>query len=576
MGKSVADQIVETLAAAGVKRVYGVVGDSLNALTESLRRQREIEWVATRHEEVAAFAAGAEAQVSGELTVCAGSCGPGHLHLINGLYDCHRSRTPVLAIAAHIPSAEIGTGYFQETRPELLFRDCSHYCELVAKPEQLVRTLSTAIRHALSRRGVSVVVLPGDVALEAAEDVPPVSPWELLFVPPSVVPSAGEVERMAALLNDAKRVTMLCGIGCAGAQNDVRELAYRLQAPIVAALRGKELFEPFSEHYVGLTGLIGTASGYYAMNDCDTLLLLGTDFPYRQFYPDSKDTRIIQVDIRPENLGKRARIDLGVVGDVASTVARLLPKVAQKSDESHLSRALHHHRQVSKELDLLASPGDPPIHPQQLAQALSDHAAPDAIFTCDVGLPTVWAARHVRMNGQRRLLGSFNHGSMANAMAQAIGAQKACPDRQVIALAGDGGFTMLMGDFLSLVQHQLPVKVVVFNNGSLGFVELEQRAAGLLDTGTTLDNPDFAALARAMRVHALRVEGPSQVEPAVRELLGTKGPALLDVVVNREELSIPPKITAAMAKGFTLFMVKALLNGRTDTVLELVRTNFWR
>jgi pyruvate dehydrogenase (quinone) len=578
MAKTVADQIVETLAAAGVKRVYGLVGDSLNALTESLRRYKQIEWVATRHEETAAFAAGAEAHLTGELAVCAGSCGPGNLHLINGLFDCHRSRVPVLAIAAHIPSAEIGSGYFQETHPESLFKECSHYCELVSSPEQLARTLAIAIRHAIAHRGVSVVVLPGDVALKPAEDGPAPTRASLVFAQPVVIPGEAELEGMAQMLNASRRVTLLCGAGCQGAQREVLELARKLKAPIVSALRGKEHLEPLSGHYVGLTGLIGMSSGYYAMNDCDTLLLLGTDFPYRQFFPDDDDTQIIQLDIRPENIGKRTRIDRGVVGDVAATLQRLSPWLENKGDSAHLERSLEHYAKVRHELEELAqgTPGRPPIHPQQLARSLSDRASDDAVFTCDVGLPTVWAARYATMNGRRRLLGSFNHGSMANALSQAIGAQKALPERQVIAFCGDGGFSMLMGDFLSLTQHELPVKVVIFNNGSLGFVELEQKAAGLLDTGTTLENPNFAALAQAVGVPALRVEDPKDVDSAVSEVLAVKGPALLDVVVNRYELSMPPKITAAMAKGFTLFMLKALLSGRSDSVIDLVKTNLWR
>jgi thiamine pyrophosphate-dependent acetolactate synthase large subunit-like protein len=578
MAKTVADQIVETLAAAGVRRVYGLVGDSLNAVTESLRRQKLIEWVALRHEEAAAFAAGAEAHLTGQLAVCAGSCGPGNLHLINGLYDCHRSRVPVLAIAAHIPSAEIGSGYFQETHPEHLFKECSHYCELVSSPEQLARTLAIAIRNAIARQGVSVVVIPGDVALEAAEDGPAPKAEGLVFARPLVLPADPELERMAELLNGARKVTLLCGAGCQGAQAEVLELAKKLKAPLVSALRGKEYLEPLSEHFVGLTGLIGMSSGYFAMNDCDALLLLGTDFPYRQFFPEDEDTKILQLDIRPENIGKRTRVDLGVVGDVRATLQRLLPWLESKGDGAHLQRSVEHYARVRQELDELATgtPGRPPIHPQQLARSVSERAREDAIFTCDVGLPTVWAARYASMNGQRRLLGSFNHGSMANALAQAIGAQKACPERQVIAFCGDGGFSMLLGDFLSLTQHRLPVKVVIFNNGSLGFVELEQRAAGLLDAGTSLENPNFAALAQATGVPALRVDDPKDVDGAVSEVLGVKGPALLDVVVNRSELSMPPKITAAMAKGFTLFMLKALLSGRSDSVVDLVKTNLWR
>ncbi|RYZ43394.1 MAG: ubiquinone-dependent pyruvate dehydrogenase [Myxococcaceae bacterium] len=578
MKKTVADQFAETLALAGVKRIYGVVGDSLNALTEALRKRGDIEWVHMRNEEAAAFAAGAEAHLTGQLAVCAGSCGPGNLHLINGLYDCHRSRVPVLAIAAQIPSSELGTGYFQETHPESLFRECSHYCELVSAANQMQRTSEIAIRNAVGKRGVSVVVLPGDVALQKAEDARAPTPESLSMSPSQVTPSAEQVQRMASLLNSGARVTLLCGAGCEGAGAQVVELARKLQAPVVSALRGKEFVEKDNPHFVGLTGLIGYASGYWAMIDCDVLLMLGTDFPYRQFYPDAADTHIIQVDLRAENIGKRTRVDLGVVGSVAATVQALLPSIEVKQDTKHLERALAHYRKTREELDGLGrgTVGRKPIHPPQVARAFDLQASDSAIFTCDVGLPTVWAARYATMKGQRRLVGSFNHGSMASALAQAIGAQKAFPDRQVVCFSGDGGFTMLMGDFISLVQLELPIKVVVFNNSSLGFVAMEQQVGGMLDVGTSLRNPDFAKLAEAVGIKGLRVEDPGDVDAAVQQALATPGPVLVDAVVSKAELVMPPRITASMAAGFTLFGVKALLNGRTTEVLELARTNLWR
>ncbi|MBJ6763772.1 ubiquinone-dependent pyruvate dehydrogenase [Myxococcaceae bacterium JPH2] len=578
MKTTVADQFVETLALAGAKRIYGVVGDSLNALTDSLRRRGDLEWVALRNEEAAAFAAGAEAHLTGTLAVCAGSCGPGNLHLINGLFDCHRSRVPVLAIAAQIPSPELGSGYFQETHPEALFRDCSHYRALVSSAEQMPRTLEIAIRAAVGQRGVSVIVIPGDVALQKAVSARMPSLESLTLPSPHVLPRATLLESAATLLNGAARVTLLCGAGCEGASERVIELARKLKAPVVTALRGKEYLEPDNPCFVGLTGLIGYASGYWAMLDCDVLLMLGTDFPYRQFYPDSASTRVLQVDVRPENIGRRAPVDLGLVGTVADTLGALLPLLEEKTKREHLDRALAHYQKTRAELDALAegTPGKTPLHPPQVARAFSTHATEDAIFTCDVGLPTVWAARYATMTRQRRLLGSFNHGSMASALAQAIGAQKAFPGRQVIAFAGDGGFTMLMGDVLSLVQHGLPIKVVIFNNGSLGFVRMEQQVAGLLDMGTTLRNPDFAALAQAIGMRGIRVQDPADVDAAVAEALATPGPALVDAVVSRSELVMPPRITAAMAAGFTLFSVKALLSGRGDEVLELARTNLWR
>jgi len=574
---TVADQFAETLAAAGVQRIYGIVGDSLNGFTDAIRRQKKIEWMHVRHEEVAAFAAGAEAHLTSTLAVCAGSCGPGNLHLINGLFDCHRSRVPVLAIAAQIPSDEVGSGYFQETHPQTLFKECSHYCEFVSTAKQMPRVLQIAIREAVGKRGVSVIVIPGDVALQSASDAPPPTAVDLLPVEPTVVPPSKSLEALADLLNNASRVTLLCGSGCAGAHAQLLALGAKLKSPMVHALKGKEYVEWDNAYNVGLTGLIGFTSGYYAINDCDALLMLGTDFPYRQFYPQGT-AKIAQVDIRPEQLGRRAPINLGLVGDVGATLDALLPLLKEKQNREHLDRALEHYRKARKDLDDLAigNPGKKLIHPQQVAKALSDLAAEDAVFTCDVGLPTVWAARYLAMNGKRRLIGSFWHGSMANAMAQAIGAQAAFPKRQVISLSGDGGFAMLMGDFLSLAQLGLPVKVVVFNNGTLGFVELEQRATGFLDFGTSFNNPNFAAMAEAVGIRGIRMEEPADVDPGIRAALAHDGPVLIDAVVNREELSMPPAITLEMAKGFTLYMVKAVMSGRADQVLDLARTNLWR
>jgi pyruvate dehydrogenase (quinone) len=578
MARTVADQFAEILAAAGVKRIYGVVGDSLNGLTDALRRQGKIEWVHVRHEEVAAFAAGAEAHLTGDLAVCAGSCGPGNLHLINGLFDCHRSRVPVLGIAAQIPSAEIGSGYFQETHPEMLFRECSHYCELISGANQMPRTLEIAIRQAVAMRGVSVVVMPGDVALQPASAAPVTKAAGLFPSRAVVTPASADLDRLAALLNGKGRVTVLCGSGCQGAHDRLLALGDRLKAPMVHTLRGKEHVEWENPYDVGMTGLIGFASGYYAMLDCDVLLMLGTDFPYRQFYPQGSSARIAQVDIRAEQIGRRAAVDLGIVGDVGPTLDALLPLLEENRDRSHLEQAAEHYRKARKSLDELAvgKPYRRPIHPQQIAKAISDQAADDAVFTCDVGLPTVWAARYLAMNGKRRLVGSFWHGSMANAMAQAVGVQSAFPGRQVISLSGDGGFAMLMGDFLSLAQLGLPVKVVVFNNGALGFIELEQKSTGFIPTGTDLQNPNFAAMAEAVGVRGIRLEDPGDVDAGVAEALAHDGPVLVDAVVHRSELAMPPAVTAEMAKGFTLYMLKAVMSGRGDELLDLARTNLWR
>jgi pyruvate dehydrogenase (quinone) len=575
MALTVADQMVETIAAAGVKRIYGIVGDSLNGFTDSLRRHGGIDWLHVRHEEVAAFAAAGEAHVTGQLAVCAGSCGPGNLHLINGLFDAHRSRLPVLAIAAHIPSAEIGSSYFQETHPEQLFRECSSFCELVSSPAQMPRALETAVRRAVSERCVSVLVIPGDVALKEAVAAPAPNPEALLLAAPTVAPSDASVDKLAELLNAVERVTLLCGAGCAGAHDAVIALANRLRAPIVHAMRGKEHVEWDNPFDVGMTGLIGFSSGYHAMGSCDALLMLGSDFPYRQFFPEG--ARIAQVDIRPEAIGRRTHVELGVLGDISTTVTALLPKLVPKTNDAHLSAAINHYRQARADLDALATgkPGGR-LHPQQVARLASELAADDAIFTCDVGLPTVWAARYVRTNAQRRLIGSFWHGSMANAMAQAMGAQAVSPGRQVISLSGDGGFTMLMGDLLSLKQLGLPVKIIVFNNGALGFIELEQKSSGFIDFGTGFDNANFAAMAEAVGIAGIRITDPAEVGEKLRQAFAHDGPVVVDAVVERMELAMPPKVTAEMAKGFTLYMLKAVLNGQGNHLVELAKANLFR
>jgi len=542
--ENVADLIAETLTQAGVKRIFGVVGDSLNGLTEALRKRKAIEWIHVRHEEVAAFAAAGESQVTGGLAVCAGSCGPGNLHLINGLFDAHRSRTPVLAIAAQIPSGEIGGGYFQETHPQELFRECSHYCELVSDTAQLPYVLENAIRAAVGKRGVAVLVIP-----------------------------ESELMALADLLNSAKRVTLFCGRGCAGSHDGLMQLAEALKSPIVHALGGKEHVEYDNPYDVGMTGFIGFSSGYAAMHACDVLLMLGTDFPYKQFLPTG--AKIAQVDIRPENLGRRCKLDLGLVGEVGATISALLPKLAAKTDGKHLGESLAHYKKARAGLDELArgTPGQKPIHPQYLARLLSEQASDDAVFTADVGTPTIWAGRYLAMNGRRRLVGSWVHGSMANALAHAIGVQASQPGRQVVSMSGDGGFAMLMGDLITLTQMKLPVKVVIFNNGVLGFVALEMKASGFIETGVDLQNPDFAAMARAMGIHAVRVEDPGDLQEAIRDVLAHDGPAVLDVVTATQELSMPPTITVEQIKGFSLWVLRAVMSGRGDEVLDLAKTN---
>ena len=571
MAKRVAELIVDVLAEAGVRRIYGVSGDSLNGITDSIRATKKLDWIHLRHEEVAAFAAGAEAQLTGGLAVCAGSCGPGNLHLINGLYDCHKSRVPVLAIAAQIPSDEIGSGYFQETHPEHLFAQCSHYCEVVSQPEQMPRVLEIAMQTAISRRGVAVIVIPGDIALrDAVAQGPRVHFHESKS---TVCPSADEIALLAKILNDSKRTTILAGAGCAGAHKELIDLAGALKAPIVHALRGKEFVEYDNPYDVGMTGLLGFSSGFHAMMNCDTLLMLGTDFPYQQFYP--KDATVVQIDLRGEQIGRRTKVDLGLVGDVKSTLNALTPELKGKRSDAHLKASLKHYGEARKELDELATgkPGDGPIHPQYLTRVLDELAAEDAVFTCDVGTPTIWAARYLHMNGKRRLLGSFNHGSMANALPQAIGAQVSFPGRQVISMSGDGGLSMLMGDLLSLSQLNLPVKLIVFNNSSLAFVELEMKAAGVLDFGTGLRNPNFAKMAEAAGILGLRAETPEQVRPILEQALRHDGPVLVDAIVSRQELSMPPSITVDQIKGFSLFMIKAVLDGRGSEIIDLAKVN---
>jgi len=572
--KNVAAVLVDTLVAGGVKRIYGLAGDSLNAITDAIRTRETIQWIPVRHEETAAFAAGAEAHLTEHLAVCAGSCGPGNLHLINGLYDCHRSRVPVLAIATQIPSQEIGGGYFQETKPEHLFRECSHYCELISQPEQMPRILEIAMQTAVTRRGVAVIVLPGNIAWrDAVYDQP-----RMLFPEPhpEIRPSDEEIAALANLLNQARKITILGGCGCASAHAELVEAAGKLHAPIVHAMRGKEFIEYDNPFDVGMTGLIGFSSGYHAMMNCDTLLMLGTDFPYQQFYPEQ--ATVIQVDIRGEQIGRRTKVHLGLVGDVKATLQALLPKLVAKADASHLEASVAHYRKARQGLDDLATgePGHTPIHPQYVARLIDELADQDAIFACDVGTPTIWAARYLTMNGRRRLLGSFTHGSMANALPQAIGAQASHPRCQVVTLSGDGGLAMLLGDLLSLRQLQLPVKIVVFNNRALGFVELEMKAAGLLEFATDLQNPDFAALATAAGILGLKADTPEQVRPMLVEAFQHKGPALVDVGVSRQELAMPPSLQQDQVIGFSLYMIKAVLSGHGDEILDLAKVNLFR
>jgi pyruvate dehydrogenase (quinone) len=571
MASSVADVMVAMLKATGVRRVYGIPGDSLNGFTDALRRDGGISWQHVRHEEAAGFAAAGEAALTGELAVCAASCGPGNLHLINGLFDANRSRVPVLAIAAQIPREEIGSGYFQETHPQELFRECSVYCELVSVPEQLPRVLEIAMRTVLQRGGVAVIAIPGEVFFADAPSGAVVRPVRATT---SVVrPSEGSLAAAAQVLNAAERVTILAGAGCAGAHDQLIALAAALQAPVVHALRGKEFVEYDNRFDVGMTGLIGFSSGYRAMEHCDALLLLGTDFPYRQFYPDG--VPVLQVDVRGEQIGRRVPVDVALVGTVKDTIDALLPLITVKADAAHLDRMAAHYRRARARLDQLAEGGRgrSPLHPQFVAATIDRLAATDAVFTADVGTPCIWAARYLRMNGRRRLIGSFTHGSMANALPQAIGVQASQPGRQVVTLSGDGGLAMLLGELITLRQQQLPVKVVVFNNGALSFVELEMKAVGIVTYGTELDNPDFAGMARAAGLFGARVDNEAELEDALRAAFGHDGPALVDVRTDRYELALPPKLTYGQIKGFTLYATRTILSGQGKELIELTRTN---
>jgi pyruvate dehydrogenase (quinone) len=571
MAHRVADELVSRLLEAGVERIYGVVGDSLNPVTDAIRQNGKLKWIHVRHEETGAFAAGAEAQLSGKLAACAGSCGPGNLHLINGLFDAHRSNAPVLAIASHIPTTEIGTGYFQETRQEILFKECSHYCELVSNPQQFERVLHIAMQSAVGRGGVGVIVLPGDVAgMEIPRDG---SSRSLTGRRPTVRPGEEELARLADLINSSKKVALFCGIGCAEAHDEVVALAEKLKSPVGHSYRGKSFVEYDNPFDVGMSGLLGFGAAYKAMHECDLLLLLGTDFPYDKFLPTKP--KIAQVDIRVDNLGRRSKLDLPVWGDVRETIHALLPMVNAKSDRSFLDAMLGKHKEALRRLNVYVDHFGKrtPIHPEPVAAALSEIAEPDAIFTADTGMCNVWSSRYIRATKDRRLIGSFTHGSMANALPQAIGAQLCYPGRQVIAMAGDGGLAMLMGDLLTLTQYDLPIKVLVFDNSALGMVKLEMEVAGLPDYQTDLKNPNFAKLAEAIGMLGVRIENPADLSSGLKKALQHPGPALIDVVTDPNALSLPSHIAPEMVVGFGLTMGKLVLSGHIDEVLDTIETN---
>jgi pyruvate dehydrogenase (quinone) len=569
MAKTVAEVVVETLQAAGVKHCWGVPGDTLNFVTDAIRRS-EIQWVHVRHEEVGGFAAGAEALLTGTLTACAGSCGPGSLHFVNGLFESHRNRAPVILIASQITSDELGFDFPQEVDYMPIYKTCSVFCDEIRTPAQARRKTAMAAQAALSKRGVAVIILPVDISKADAPDEPA---FAVHVSTPLVRPTDADLERVAAVLNAGKKVAIYGGSGCQDAHDAVVKLAGVLKAPIAHTSRAKDFLEYDNPFDVGLTGIFGTEGGYHTLMSCDTLLLLGCDFAWRQFYPS--DARIIQIDIDPRHLGRRHPVEIGLVGDVKATVEALIPRLTARTDKSYLDECLKRYAEATQSLEKRATVGRAGgIHPQYLTHLIDKYAADDAVFTADGGSPMVWVLRHIRASARRRTLVSLTHGTMANAMPQALGAQKAFPNRQIISLSGDGGLSMLLGDLLTAIQEKLPIKIAVFNNGSLGFVELEMKVEGLLDSYTNLENPNFAQLAQAIGFNAQRVERSEQLEGAVRDWLGSPGPALLDVLTDRMELVMPPKIELAQVFGTALYSAKAVLSGRGGDVWNLVTENF--
>ncbi|MEU3624977.1 pyruvate oxidase [Amycolatopsis coloradensis] len=567
----VAEQFVQVLVQAGVERIYGVVGDSLNPIVDAIRRTPGIDWVHVRNEEAGAFAAAAEAQLTGRLAVCAGSCGPGNTHLVQGLYDAHRTGAPVLALASHIPSGQIGTGFFQETHPERLFVDCSGYCEQISRPAQMPRVLRIAMQHALARGEVSVLVLPGDVAQLEAEA--PTGSGAPVTEHGTVVPPEPQVARLAELINEAETVTLFAGAGVRGAHAEVMELAEAVQAPVGHSLRGKEWIQYDNPYDVGMSGLLGYGACYRAMHDADLLVLLGTDFPYDSFLPQA---RTVQIDHDATRLGRRTPLELAVHGDVRETLRAVLPLLRRKTDRAFLDRMLRDHcKALEHVVDAYTRDVEKhvPIHPEFAADLLDELAADDAIFTVDTGMCNVWAARYLTPNGRRRVIGSFLHGTMANALPHAIGAQFAYPGRQVVSMSGDGGLGMLLGELLTVVLHDLPVKIVTFNNSSLGMVKLEMLVDGLPDYQTDHRPVDFAAIARGAGLHAERVTEPSRLRSALETALSHDGPALVDVVTDPNALSVPPRITAGQLGGFALAASKVVLEGGVGRMIDLARAN---
>ncbi len=567
--KKVADIIIETLQAAGIQRCYGIVGDTLNHITDAIRRS-DIEWVHMRHEEAGAMAAGGEALITGRLTACAGTCGPGSLHFINGLFEAHRNRAPVVLIATQVATSEMGMDFPQEVDLKPIYDTCSHFCAYIHSPAQARRVTALAAQAALNKRGAAVIIVPGDISQMEVED-------GLAFRPhqpqPVLRPSDAELDEIAAVINAGKRVTLYCGSGCEGAEQEIVALAEKIKAPVAHTSRAKDFIEPYNPYNMGMTGILGVESGFRALDACDTLLLLGADFAWSQFYPN--EAKLIQIDGDATHLGRRHPVDIGVVGHIKDTIEALLPRLHAREEHAFLRNSLKHRDATLKQIaEEEHAGGDGLIHPQYLTKLIDQYADDDAIFTADGGSPMVWLLRHITSNGKRRTLTSLVHGTMANAMPEALGIQKALPGRQVISLSGDGGISMLLGDLLTAVQENIPIKVIVYNNSSLGFVEMEQKVEGLLDAFTELKNPDFAKLAEAIGFYGRRVDDASTLEEAVRDVLSQPGPALLDVKVNRYELVMPPKVEVGQVLHTALYSAKAIIAGRGMEVEELVRTNF--
>ena len=569
MAKKIAEQLIDTLVKSGVERIYAVTGDSLNEVNEAVRKNDQIKWIHVRHEETGAYAAAAEAQLTGRPGCCAGSSGPGHVHLINGLYDAHRSGAPVIAIASTIPTGEFGTEYFQETNTIKLFNDCSYYNEVATTPTQFPRMLQSAIQTAVTRKGVSVIGLPGDLAKASAVAVD--SSVINYPAPPEVCPSEEDLAQLADMLNKHTRITLFCGIGCRGAHEEVIALSEKLNAPVVYTFKGKMEVQYENPYEVGMTGLLGMPSGYYSMHEAEVLLMLGTDFPYSAFLPDD-----IKIDIKPERLGRRAKVDIGLCGDVKLSIQSLLRMLNPKTDDSFLLKQLKRYEGVKKDLAAYTEDkGDVnKIHPEYVMSEIDKLSSDDAVFTVDTGMTCVWGARYLQATGKRHMLGSFNHGSMANALPQAIGAALAYPDRQVVALCGDGGLSMTLGDLETVVQYKLPIKIIVFNNRSLGMVKLEMEVDGLPDWQTNMLNPDFAQVAEAMGMTGFNVSDPEEVLTTLLNAFELDGPVLVNIMTDPNALAMPPKIEFGQMVGFAQSMYKLLINGRSQEVIDTINSNF--